>query len=76
MIWPEVTGVGRLVELAILSGLRRGELSALCWKDTEEHARVCTVREAVHDGTFGTPKTKAGSRQIPLSDTALRLVVE
>jgi len=65
-----------MVGLAILSGLRRGELFALRWKDIEEHARLLTVREAVYDGTFGTPKTKAGFRQIPLSDTALRLVVE
>ena len=65
-----------MVGLAILSGLRRGELFALRWKDIEEHVRVLTVREAVYDGAFGTPKTKAGSRQIPLSETALRLVVE
>ena len=64
-----------MVGLAILSGLRRGELFALRWKDIDEHA-VLTVREAVYDGTFGTPKTEAGSRQIPLSDTALRLLVE
>ena len=69
-------GVGRLVGLAILSGLRRGELFALRWKDIDEQARLLTVREAVYDGTFSTPKTEAGSRQIPLSDTALRLVVE
>ena len=50
MIWPEVTGVGRLVGLAILSGLRRGELFALRWKDIDEQARLLTVREAVYDG--------------------------
>ena len=30
----------------------------------------------VYDGTFGTPKTDAGSRQIPLSESALQLLVE
>ena len=65
-----------MVGLAILSGLRRGELFALRWKDIDEHARMLTVREAVYDGTFGTPKTEAGSRRIPLSETALRLVRE
>ena len=65
-----------MVGLALLSGLRRGELFALRWKDIDEHARVLTVREAVYDGTFATPKTRAGSRQIPLSDTALRLMAE
>jgi integrase len=63
-----------MVGLAILSGLRRGELFALRWKDIDEHARLLTVREAVYDGIFSTPKTEAGSRQIPLSDTALELV--
>ena len=58
------------------SGLRRGEIFALRWKDIDEHARVLTVREAVYDGTFSTPKTAAGSRQMPLSETALRLVME
>jgi integrase len=65
-----------MVGLAILSGLRRGELFALRWKDIDERARLLTVREAVYDGTFGTPKTDAGSRQIPLSGKALQLVVE
>jgi integrase len=63
-----------MVGLAILSGLRRGELFALRWKDIDEHTRLLTVREAVYDGIFSTPKTEAGSRQIPLSDTALELV--
>jgi integrase len=63
-----------MVGLAILSGLRRGELFALRWQDIDEHERVLTVREAVYDGTFGTPKTEAGRRQVPLSDVALQLI--
>ncbi len=65
-----------MVGLAILSGLRRGELFALRWKDIDEHVRLLTVREAVYDGIFDTPKTEAGSRQIPLSGRALQLMVE
>ena len=49
-----------MVGLALLSGLRRGELFALRWKDIDEQARLLTVREAVYDGFFGTPKTEAG----------------
>jgi integrase len=62
--------------LAILSGLRRGELFALRWQDLDQEGRVLTVREAVYDGTFGTPKTEAGLRQIPLSEAALSFIGE
>ena len=61
-----------MVGLAIATGLRRGELLALRWKDAD---RECAhVREAVYDGTFGTPKTEAGCRQVPLSAAALQLL--
>ena len=63
-----------MVGLAILSGLRRGELFALRWRDIDEQARLLTVREAVYDGVFSTPKTDAGSRQIPLSSASLALI--
>jgi integrase len=65
-----------MVGLAVLTGLRRGELFALRWRNIDEEAKVLTVREAVYDGTFDTPKTEAGSRQLPLSDSALRLIGE
>lgn len=65
-----------MVGLALLSGLRRGELFALRWKDLDEQARSLTVREAVYEGTFGTPKTEAGLRQIPLCEGALQVVAE
>lgn len=65
-----------MVGLAILSGLRRAELFALRWRDIDEHARRLTVREAVYDGVFSTPKTEAGTRQIPLSSASLALIHE
>jgi len=65
-----------MVGLAVLSGRRRGELFALRWKDADEQARLLTVREAVYDGVFSTPKTEADARQIPLSESALRLIAE
>jgi integrase len=65
-----------MVGLAILSGLRRGELFALRWRDIDEPARLLTVREAVYDGVFSTPKTEAGARQIPLSSASLALIEE
>jgi integrase len=65
-----------MVGLAIVSGLRRGELFALRWRDIDEHRRILTVRESVYDGAFGTPKTEAGQRQIPLCDAALGFLTE
>ena len=65
-----------MVGLALLSGLRRGELFALRWRDLDEQARLLTVREAVYEGRFGTPKTEAGLRQIPFSAGTLQAMAE
>lgn len=65
-----------MVGLALMSGLRRGELFALHWRDFDEERQSLIVREAVYDGKFSTPKTAAGVRQIPLSDAAVQLVVD
>jgi integrase len=63
-----------MVGLTILSGLRRGELFALRWRDIDQDGQRLTVRESVYDGQFGTPKTEAGVRQIPLSAPAFTLI--
>src|SRR5689334_3398939 len=63
-----------MVGLAILSGLRRGEVFALRWRDIDLVQQRLTVRESVYDGHFGTPKTEAGVRQVPLSSPALKLM--
>jgi integrase len=60
--------------LAILTGLRRGELFALRWKDLDLAERSLTVREAVYEGIFATPKTEAGVRRVPLSVAATQLI--
>jgi len=65
-----------MVGLALLSGLRRGELFALRWRDLADADQCLTVREAVYEGVFGTPKTDAGCRRIPLSQTAWMLLDE
>ncbi|MGH9163047.1 MAG: tyrosine-type recombinase/integrase [Vicinamibacteraceae bacterium] len=65
-----------MVALALLTGLRRGELFALRWRDVDEQAQCLHVREAVYEGLFDDPKTEAGIRLIPLSDAALQLVQE
>ena len=52
-----------MVGLALLTGLRRGELFAWRWKDQDEQEQSLAVREAVYDGVFDTPKTEAGIRE-------------
>jgi integrase len=59
-----------------LSGLRRAELFALRWCDVDTDNQCLTVRQAVYEGRFDTPKTQAGTRQIPLGDAALRLLAD
>lgn len=59
-----------MVAVAILTGLRRGELFALRWSDLDAEGKVLTVDEAVYEGRFNTPKTEAGMRRIPLSPIA------
>lgn len=51
-----------MVGLALLSGLRRGELFALRWSDVDERLRFLTVLEAVYEGTFSTPKRQGFGR--------------
>lgn len=68
--------VKTLVGLDLLTGLRRGELFALRWKHVGWEERCLKIEEAVYEGKFGTPKTAAGTRQVPLSAVALQLLRE
>ena len=65
-----------MVALAILSGLRRGELLALRWKAVDESTSSIIVSEAVYDRHFDSPKTKAGNRVVPLSARMLDWLME
>ena len=67
--------LGALFELAILTGLRRGELVGLRWSDVDLANRRLTVSvQIVRAGTKaieGTIKTEAGQhRVVPLGDRA------
>jgi integrase len=67
--------LGPLFEIAVLTGLRRGELCGLRWADVDLVARKITVRHnrVTVDGqiTEQTTKTRAGLRTVPLSDVAV-----
>ena len=57
--------------LLVLTGLRVGELLALRWGSVDLKARLLRVVETVYDGHFDKPKTKRGTRTIPIgTDTA------
>jgi integrase len=60
--------------VALLTGLRRGELFALRWKVLDLAAGQLLVQEAVYEGAFGTPKTVAGVRALPLSKETVLLL--
>jgi integrase len=60
--------------LAVLTGLRRGELFALRWRDFDETSGTLAVCQAVYEGTFDTAKTEAGVRELPLGEGALALL--
>lgn len=63
-------GIGPFILLE--SGLRRGELCALEWKDIDFNNRLLTVNKAVTRGdgdwVIKKPKTKYSIRTIPLAD--------
>jgi integrase len=61
-----------IVLLATLTGLRIGEILALRWKRINFIAETLVVAETCFMGRFGTPKTRASRRELPLS----RAVVE
>ena len=61
--------------VAMLTGLRRGELFALRWNAVNFTEKHLTVQEAVYEGVFGTPKTEAGTRRVPLAEATLALAV-
>jgi integrase len=60
--------------VAMLTGLRRGELFALRWNAVNFTEKHLTVQEAVYEGVFGTPKTDAGTRRVPLAESTLALL--
>ena len=53
---------------AAMTGLRQGELLALRWRDVDWTASRIRVRQNFVRGEWGTPKSKRGSRSVPMID--------
>jgi integrase len=53
---------------AAMTGLRQGELLALRWRDIDWKAGKVRVRQNHVRGHWGTPKSRRGSRSVPLAD--------
>ncbi|MHC2020367.1 tyrosine-type recombinase/integrase [Methylobacterium sp. CM6247] len=61
-----------LILTAIFTGLRGSELRGLLWEDVDMRKGVLHVRRRVDRfNAFGLPKSKAGTRDIPLPPTLL-----
>ena len=57
-----------MVLIAVLTGMRRGELFALRWSAVDFEQKLIHVRESVYDGHFSSPKTRSSFRKIPMSE--------
>jgi integrase len=53
---------------AAMTGLRKGELAALRWRDVDWSAGRIRVRQNYVRGEFGTPKSKRSTRSVPMAD--------
>jgi integrase len=53
---------------AAMTGLRQGELLALRWRDVDWTAGRLRVRQNYVRGHWGTPKSRRGSRSVPMVD--------
>ena len=67
--------------LCLFTGMRRGELCALNWKNIDEDALlVCVRKNLTYTKEFGlvegTPKTKSSIRDIKISDNVIEMLHE
>jgi len=64
--------VRTIVLLAVMTGLRIGEILALRWGRINFAAGTVRVEETCYKGHFGTPKTRASRREVPLTPAVTR----
>ena len=74
----------RGIILCLYTGLRIGELLALTWNDVDFEKSILSVTKTCHDGNengehiriIDTPKTENSRRQIPLSKTLVKMLID
>lgn len=52
---------------AVMTGMRKGELVALRWRDVDWNAGRIRIRRNFTCGEFGTPKTRRTTRSVPMT---------
>ena len=67
--------VRTIVMLATMTGLRIGEILALRWGRINLPAGTLRVEETCYHGRFGTPKTKASRRELPLPPAVVQALL-
>lgn len=60
-----------MVLLDATTGLRRGELLALCWKDIDFEVMVANVTKSVYRNVIGNTKTVASKKPVPIHPVVL-----
>jgi len=69
LLLPELDEPCRtVVQLAVLTGMRIGEILALRWKRIDFLRGTIEVAETFSDGEFGSPKTRSSNRVLPMSE--------
>ena len=61
-----------IVLVAVLTGMRIGEILALRWKHLDLARGSVLIRETVSEGRFGSPKTRSSRRDVPMSAPVLK----
>lgn len=56
-----------MFKTAAMTGLRKGELVALRWRDIDWRASRIRVRQNFVRGEFGTPKSRRSTRSVPMA---------
>ncbi len=64
-----------IVTVAVLGGLRRGELAALRWRANPDAGRLM-IDEAAYNGKIGSPKTPKSKREVSIGPIAQQAIDE